>query len=141
MGILKDQDKEKVAKYFDAVKNPVKVVMFTQDFECEYCTMTREMVEDLAGLSNNITSEIHDFVKDPDLAKKYNVDKIPATIVMGDKDYGIRFYGVPAGYEFMTLIETIIDVGKREHGLPANVVSELNKVDQSVRMQVMISPT
>jgi glutaredoxin-like protein len=103
--------------------------------------MTRELVEELAALSEMVDLEIYDFVKDEDKVKTYAIDKIPATIVLGDKDYGIRFYGVPAGYEFMSLIEGIVDVGKRSHGLPDALVKQLQQVDQPVRMQAMVSPT
>ena len=76
-----------------------------------------------------------------DLAKKYGVDKIPAIILVCDRDYGIRFYGVPAGYEFAALVEDIKDVGGRDPGLSKEVMAELAKVDQPVHMQVLISPT
>ncbi|MBN2006626.1 MAG: thioredoxin family protein [Anaerolineae bacterium] len=141
MGMLKDSDKAKVREFFANIEQPVKMVMFTQEIECEYCTMTRELLEELAGLSDKLSLEVYDFVKDEVLAKQYAVDKIPATLLLGDKDYGIRFYGVPAGYEFMTLIEDILDVGKRDPGLPDAIVQALAKVDKPVRMQAMISPT
>ena len=73
--------------------------------------------------------------------KKYGVDKIPATVLVGDKDYGIHFYGVPGGYEFNVLIEDILNIGKRDAELSNDVLAELNKVDQPVHLQVLISPT
>ena len=141
MGILKDEDKQKVVEFFKAMVEPVTAIMFTQEFECEYCVMTRELIEELAELTDKLTVEVHDFVKDDALAKQYNLDKIPAIVLLGDKDYGIRFYGVPAGYEFMSLIEGILDVSKRDHGLPADIVAALEKIDQPVHMQAMITPT
>ena len=30
-----------------------------------------------------------------------------ARFELGEKDYGIRFFGIPSGYEFSTLIEAI----------------------------------
>ena len=141
MGIIKDEDKQQLQKAFGTLEKPVKLVMFTQETECEHCKLTREMIEEVAGLSGKITAEIHDLVKDAELAKKYGVDKIPATVVMGEKDYGIRFFGVPAGYEFTTLIEDILDVSRAKHGLDDKTVAELEKVDQPVHLQVMISPT
>jgi glutaredoxin-like protein len=141
MALLKDEDRQKVRSIFEAVKHPVNLIVFTQPFECEYCQMTRELVQELAALSDRITVDVFDFVDDEAIAKQYNVDKIPATVVRGDKDYGIRFYGVPAGYEFMSLIEAIVDVGKRDHGLPETILALLARVDQPVHMQAMVSPT
>jgi glutaredoxin-like protein len=141
MAVLKEKDKEKVANIFKGIEKDVKVAMFTQEMECPRCEMTRTMLEEVSGLSEKLSLEVHDFVAKADLAKKYGVDKIPATVVSGDKDYGIRFYGVPAGYEFNVLIEDIMDVGKRDPGLSNEVMTELAKVDKPVHMQVLISPT
>jgi glutaredoxin-like protein len=141
MGMLKDRDKKELSKLFGELSGQVKLVMFTQEMECEYCQLTREMVEEIAALSDRISAEVHDFVQDASRAKEFGVDKIPAIVVMGDRDYGIRFYGIPAGYEFSTFIETILDVSRGEPGLPQNVMDELAKVDKPVHMQVMVTPT
>lgn len=141
MGLLKEKDRKHIEGLFKELRDPVKLLMFTQEIECEYCSVTRELVEDVAAVSDKLTAEIRDFVKDAEEAKKYGVDKIPAVVLLGSRDYGIRFYGVPAGYEFTTLIEDIMDVSHDRHGLSDQVVAELAKVDKPVRMQVMISPT
>jgi glutaredoxin-like protein len=141
MALLKDDDRQKIESIFEAVAENVTLVMFTRAHECDYCQTTRELVQELAALNDKVTAEVYDFVADEALAKEYSIDKIPAVVVRGDTDYGIRFYGVPAGYEFMSLIEAIVDVGKRDHGLPANIVAQLARVDQPVRMQAMVSPT
>jgi glutaredoxin-like protein len=140
MGVLKEKDKEKVANIFKGIEKDVKIVMFTQEMECPHCEMTRMMLEEVSDLSDKLSLEVHDFVAEADLAKKYGVDKIPATVILGDKDYGIRFYGVPAGYEFNVLVEDIMDVGKRDPGLSQEVMTELARIDQPVHMQVLISP-
>lgn len=141
MGVLKEKDREKLTQVFKEIEKDVKIVMFTQEMECPHCEMTRVMVEEISGLSDRLSLEVHDFVAEADLAKKYGVDKIPAIMLVGDRDYGIRFYGVPAGYEFNVLIEDIMDAGKRSPGLRKEVMAELAKVDQPVHMQVLISPT
>ena len=141
MGMLKDKDKKKVIDIFKSIEHEVKIIFFTQEMECQYCGTTREILEEISDISDKITLEIYDFVADAELAKKYGVDKIPATVLIGDSDYGIRFYGVPGGYEFNVLVEDIQDIGKRDAGLSKDVIEALNKVDQPVHMQVLISPT
>ena len=141
MAVLKDKDKEKVKEIFKDIDHDVTIVMFTQEIECPHCEMTRTMLEEVSGLSDRISLEVHDFVADKDVAETYGVDKIPATVLVGDKDYGIRFYGVPAGYEFTVLIEEIREVGKRDPGLSKEAMAELGKVDTPVHLQVLISPT
>ncbi|MDP8255251.1 MAG: thioredoxin family protein [Candidatus Alcyoniella australis] len=141
MGLLKDADQAKLRETFSALTNDVRLVMFTQQFECQYCRSTRELLQETAALSERISLEIFDFVADSEQVKLYGIDKAPATVVLGERDYGIRFYGVPSGYEFVTLIEDILDVGGRGHGLPPEVLTVLAKVDKPIRIEVLISPT
>ena len=141
MGVLKEKDREKLINAFKGIEKDVKIVMFTQETECPHCEMTRMMLEEVSGLSDKLSLEVHDFVAEADLAKKYRVDKIPAIVLLGDRDYGIHFYGVPAGYEFNVLIGDIMDVGRRDPGLSKEVMTELARVDKPVHLQVLISPT
>jgi glutaredoxin-like protein len=141
MAIISGKDQKKLKDIFKSLSNDVKMLFFTQEFECEHCKMARSLLEEVSALSEKITLEAHDFVKEAELAKKYGIDKIPATILLGDHDYGIRFYGVPAGYEFTSLVEDIIDISKRDPGLPKELLDELSKADKPVHIEVLISPT
>ena len=141
MGMLKEEDRKKLIDLFKAIKNEVKIIFFTQEMECMYCSATHDVLEEISSISDKVALEAHDFVADAELAKKYGVDKIPATILIGEKDYGIHFYGVPGGYEFNVLIQDILNIGKRDAELSNDVLAELNKVDHHVHLQVLISPT
>jgi len=137
MPVLKEEEREQVGKLLKDLENEVKLVMF-EEAGCEHCRPARELVEELAKLVEKVSAEVHDFRAEADLAKKFGVDKTPALIVMGDADYGIRFYGVPAGHEFATLLQDIRDVARRDPKLADEVREELAKVDKPVKMEVMV---
>jgi glutaredoxin-like protein len=143
MAMISDKDKKAVGDRLAKLTGPVKLVMFTQEMECAYCKETRELVEEVAALSDKITVEVKDFVEEEAEAKKLGVDKIPAVAVFGegDIDYGIRFYGIPAGYEFMSLLESIEIVSKGESGLSANGRERLKGLAKPVHLQVFVTPT
>ncbi len=141
MALLKNKDKEVVKKEFAKLKDNVTLIVFTQELECEYCKETRELVEELAGLSDKIKYEIYNFAIDKEKVSEYGIDKIPAIVVKGARDYGIRFYGIPAGYEFTTLIEDIIDVSNGESGLLNQTKEKIKTVDKPVHIQVFVTPT
>ncbi|MBN2283893.1 MAG: thioredoxin family protein [Deltaproteobacteria bacterium] len=141
MALLKDKDREKLTELLKTLPEAVTLVMFTQEMECQYCEMTRKLLEEVTALSDRLTLEVYDFVKDKDAVSSHGIDKVPATIVMGDRDYGVRFYGVPSGYEFTTLIQDVMDAGRRSPGLSENILSGLRDVDRPVHLQVIISPT
>ena len=91
MSLIPDDKKELLKNDFkEKLVDPVKIVMFTQEMECRYCSDTRNLVQDLATLNDKITAEIHDFVADAAKAKEYGIDKIPAIAIIGKKDYGVQ---------------------------------------------------
>lgn len=141
MPILDEKVTKEVKKRLADLPHPVKIINFTQELECQFCKETRELVEDVAALSDKITLEKYDLVKNQGMAKKFNIDKIPATIVMGEKDYGIRFFGIPSGYEFSTLLEAILMVSRRDSGLAEETRQKLAGLKQNLHLQVFITPT
>jgi glutaredoxin-like protein len=145
MSLLKEEDQKHLQNEFEALTAPVKLVMFTQEMECQYCRETRMISEEVAGLSDKISVEVYDFVADQEIAEQYNIDKIPAIAVVQDgetpKDYGIRLYGIPSGYEFSSLIENIMMVSRGESGLSAETKAWVSSLDEPVHLQVFVTPT
>jgi glutaredoxin-like protein len=141
MAHISKEDQEYLKKEFSKMTNPVKLVFFTQQFECEYCELTHELLNELSGNSDKIKVEIYEFVKDQEKVKQYDIKRIPAIVVEGSKDYGIRFYGVPAGYEFSTLVEDIIDVSNGTTNLSQETKEELKKLTMPVHIQAFVTPT
>jgi glutaredoxin-like protein len=141
MGLLQARDKKVVETEFAKLQEPVKLITFTQEMECQFCQQTRELMEELASLSDKLSVEVYDFVKDKQKALQYNIDKIPAVVVEGKKDYGIRFFGIPSGYEFTTLVEDIINVSIDESGLSEKSKSLVQKIITPIHIQVFVTPT
>lgn len=131
---LEEELKEKLEK-------PVKIVVFTQEMECPYCAQTRSLIEELAALNSKIAVEVYDFLADSAKAKEYGVDKVPAVAIVGEKDYGIRFYGLPYGYEFQTLLDGIISVSKGKTDLSERVREKLKTIKTPVHIQVFVTLT
>ncbi len=145
MALLKEEDRNHLIEEFKSLATPVKIVVFTQAMECQYCKETRMIGEELAALSDKISLEVYDFEKDKEIAETYNIDKIPATIVMAGgeqpRDYGIRYFGIPSGYEFSSLIEDIMMVSSGESGLSAATKDILSTLEKPVHLQVFVTPT
>ncbi len=141
MSLLRENDRAEIIKQFAALDQPVKIINFTQKFECASCQETRELIEELAALSGKLSVEVHDFVENKDQVAQYNIDKIPATVLVGDKDHGIRFYGIPSGYEFATLLEDIVMVSKRDSGLAEDSRKKLAALTTPLHLQVFTTPT
>jgi len=147
MTLISAKDAEQLRNEFKAeLVSPVKILMFTQAVECQFCSETRKIVEEVAALSDQVTAEIYDFESDKAVADQYGIDKIPAIVLLRsesgtDTDYGIRFYGIPSGYEFTSIIEDIIDVSKGESGLQPKSKQAVAKLTEPVHIQVFVTPT
>jgi glutaredoxin-like protein len=139
--ILSDKIKNDLIESFKSLNKPVNLKYFTQENECLYCKETRELLSEVKESSDKIRLEIFDFVKDQSKAESYGVDKIPAIIVMDERDYGIKFYGIPAGYEFGSLVEAIKMVSTGETSLQSETKKFLDKLNKDVHLQVFVTPT
>jgi glutaredoxin-like protein len=140
MALLKDSDKDAIRQQFEQLTGDVKLINFTQELECQYCRETSQIVKEVSQLSDKITAETYNFVSDKEIAEKFNIDKIPATVVMGEEDKGIRFYGIPSGYEFSSLLESIKMVSTGESGLGKTSKEILGKLKEPVHLQVFVTP-
>jgi len=145
MSLLNESIQKQVLQVFNQIKFPVRLLVFSQGeggaLECQMCQDTRQLIEEVAALSDKVSVEVYDFVSDATIAKQYGVDKIPAVVIAGEKDYGIRFYGIPSGYEFSSLIEGILSIGRREPKLNKKTVQEIQRLNRPVHIQVFVTPT
>jgi glutaredoxin-like protein len=141
MAVIKDEDRKHLEKLFGDLHGEVKLVYFTQEIECQYCELTHNLVDELVELSPKLSLDVHDLVKDEQAVKKYGIDKIPALVVEGKEGRPLKFFGIPAGYEFTTLVEDIMEVSKGKPDLPDELASKVAELRNPVHIQVFVSPT
>jgi glutaredoxin-like protein len=140
-------------KLDEEMTETVKIAFFTQEQsllivpnrvpgqECMYCRETRKLLEEVSALTDKIELETFDFVAAKDKAAEYGVDKIPAAVIVGQAGPGPKFYGIPSGYEYTSLIEALIDVSKGSTGLGEKTKAALKSLDKDIHIQVFVTPT
>lgn len=141
MSMLRDEDAIEVRERLKAMPSPVRLVHFTQELNLEYGRETKQLLEELSGLSERLSLEVHNFLLEKDKAAEYGVDRVPATVVCNGKASGIRFYGLPAGYEFASLLDAILMVSQSDSGLSAESREKLAAITQPLHLQVFVTPT
>lgn len=140
MSMIKDNDRKQLQDLLaKRLNQPVTLVMFSSENNCDYCVQTRALLEELAALSDRITVQVHD-LKSP-AAEQYGVTQAPSFALVNGKDYGIRYFGIPAGYEFSALIDDIVDVSNGDSGLQAATKSALAGLQTPLHLQVFVTPT
>jgi len=140
-GIIDEATKLELQSILTALTSPISLLFFTQKNACPVCIQQQKLLEELVSLSDKLKLEIYDFVLHGDEARNYKIDMIPATAVIGKRDYGIRFYGLTAGYEFTSLLETIIMVSTGESGLEPQLEVLVSNINEQVHIQVMVTLT
>jgi len=147
VNFLNESIRTQVQEVFDSqLKHPVGVILFEKIEDCETCADTRQLLEEVAGLSDKISLEVYDLKEKADVASQYHVDKAPEIVFVGKDgdqviDYGVRMAGIPSGHEFSTLIHDLILVSGRDSGLEQKTRDELKKLTKPVHLQVFVTPT
>ena len=151
MALIEPEDQEQVRTLFsEKLTGDVTITYFTQHesplvvpghHECAYCKETRELLEEVTSLSDKLHLTVKDFVGDEKEAEKMGITRIPAYTMQGQNKGKVHFFGIPAGYEFSTLIQSLIDVSTGQTPLSQKTKEALSKVDQDVQVQVFVTPT
>lgn len=142
MSLIPDDQRERIKNELaEKLVSPVRVIMFTQAMECKFCADTKQLIYELAEMNDKIQAEVHDFVADAQLAQQYGVDKIPAIAIRTEKDYRIRFYGFPYGYEFQTLMEALTSVSRGQTNLSEQTKQKLREIKIPINIKVFTTLT
>jgi len=145
MGLISDADKKVIKEeFFSKLTEPVKLMVFTGKEHCQYCDQLKQLVQELAELSDKLSYEFIDFDSEEGRkkAEEYRIDRAPAdSITRNGKDMGVRFFGLPAGHEFGAFLEDIVDVSNAQTDLMPESKEVLAKIDRDVRILVFVTPT
>lgn len=144
--LLNQQVVQQIGEAFAEVDHPVQILFFGSEENCEYCDQTQQLLSEVSEISDKVGLSIYDLKKDAAVAAQYKVDKAPAIVIAskdGDQivDLGVQFSGIPAGYEFSSLISDIIIASKRDSGLSAATREFLKTLTQPLLLQVFVTPT
>jgi alkyl hydroperoxide reductase subunit AhpF len=144
--LLNDEIIKQIKEVFNDLKNPVHLMFFGSKSDCPYCDDTRQLVEEVAAISDLISIAVYDMEADADLAAKYNVDKSPGLVIAAREgeqvtDFGVRLSGIPSGHEFTSLIQDIILVSNRDSGLNPQTRAFLKGLEKPILLQVFVTPT
>jgi alkyl hydroperoxide reductase subunit AhpF len=141
MPFLQAQDEAAVKKEFERIGGPVKLTVFATELGGDSNAQAVALIREVAALSDQLSVTVLNPHIDRDQAAAYGIIESPAVVVEGAQDYGIRFLGIPAGYEFSNLIDSIIAVSTGEAGLTDETKASLAGLTEDVTIKVFATPT
>ena len=140
VSMLSEKDKTYVRKSLAGMKDPVRLVLFSRDGgDCKYCGEVEGLLTDIASADPRVGVEILSLKKDAARAKDLGIDKVPGIALIGKKDYNLRYFGLPSGYDFIPFVETIRAVGNDEPGISRETAAALAKLTKPVQLSVFVT--
>ena len=138
--MLSAKDKAYVRKTLDGMKGEVRLTLFSRDGgECKYCGETEGLLSDIASAAPQVKVEILSLKKDAARARELGIDKVPGIALVGKKDYNLRYFGLPSGYDFIPFVETVRAVGDDNPGVSQESAAMLAKLAKPVQLSVFVT--
>ena len=141
MPVLPPRHREDLKREFrKELKSEITIRLFTQKVspltipgrECRQCPQTQELMEELTSLSPKLHLEVYDFYNHVAEREQYGVERIPAIVMGKNEDSRLKFYGIPMGYEFATIVEDIKTLSRGVSPLSMDTRKQLRKVNQNL---------
>ncbi|MHB1001239.1 MAG: protein disulfide oxidoreductase [Armatimonadota bacterium] len=150
MAMISDHDREFLKnKFTDELKDQVKLIVFLRknrepgdsSLECEFCRETEGLIKEVADISSKISVEFREYSPDDKMITNFGIDKYPAIVLMNNNNAGIKYYGIPGGFEFSSFIEDIIDVSRSTTDLSKKSKDRIHDVSHDIHIKVFVTPT
>jgi len=138
--LASEATRERVQEQLADLANPVRLVVFTRQIgDTHLSERAAELAGGLGELSPKVTAEVYDLDAHEEKAEAYGADRAPAIIVVGEKDHGVRFYGVPGGGELGSLLAAIQVAAARDSGLSEASRKALAGLTRPAHIEVFVT--
>jgi hypothetical protein len=150
MAYLNDQDRAFLQKQLgERLAVDVTLKFFTQSTaglavpgpETEACERTGDVLKELVALSPRLRLASYSVIADRAAAEAHGIARIPAIAPIGAQDYGMRLYGMPVGYGFMSLLEAIFAAATGTPALSPGSLGRVAALAEPLHVQVLSTPT
>jgi len=142
VALLRAEEEAKVRDWFAALEHPVELLVAVGPEETPQAgardvDFGAEMVrvcEGLAELGDGVTCRVEQ--------KPEGFPRFPAVSIRPDgRDAGVRYDGLPWGYELGSLIGAVLEAGRTESSLSAETLERLSSLDRELAIDVFVTPT
>ena len=151
MAFLSDKDREFLKQRFDTeMDHTVRILLFTEVAsglyvpgmrQCESCEDTEALLTEVADISERLELEVYNVKEHPDLVDEWRITATPTIAVCRQEDSGVRFMGLPSGYEFTSFLETVISAGSDTYGLTQASKDRLENLEIDLEIKTFSTPT
>lgn len=140
--LLNDEIRTQVKDILSEMEGKVKLLFFENKDNCDYCSTIEQLLSELTEVTDMVVFEKYD--ADSEKAKEYSIEISPAIVLLTPDgvDKGVRFYGIPSGHEFGTLLQDIISFSKgAKPNLSPESIERLKTIEKPIDIKVFVTPT
>lgn len=141
MTLMDQTTSDEVKKRLDSLEGEVKIIFFKETLLCQTCGPAEDFYRELSSLSPKLKFEVYNRVIDTEKAAAYGVTLTPAAVIEGAKGARVRFYGIPAGYEFVSLLEALKGAVSPSLELQPETLAALAALTKPVNIKVFVTPS
>lgn len=152
MPIISTRQAQQLREQFEAqAREPVTVDLFTRqaapgveaDEIGRACDDARALLREVVALAPAFLTLVeHDLTRDAAEAQALGIERVPAFTLRGHAAGRVRAFGVPARYEFTTLIDDLLDLLAGGHtSLDERSRDALALLRRPTHLQVFVAPT
>jgi len=142
VALLRAEEETKVREWFAELEHPVELLVAIGPEETplagagdvDFGAEIVRVCEGLAELGERLTCRVED---EPD-----GFPRFPAVSIRPDgRDAGVRYDGLPWGYELASLVGAIVEAGRAESSLRPDSLATLAELDRNLALDVFVTPT
>jgi alkyl hydroperoxide reductase subunit AhpF len=142
MAIFRPEDEVRVRELLAALERPVELLVAHGPEETplvgardvDFGAETERVVGELCALSESLSMRVEE--------EPLGFDRYPAVAVRPEgRDAGVRYYGLPWGYELGSLLGAVLEAGRLESSLKASSLERLQDLDRELAIDVFVTPT
>ncbi len=140
---LSDRERQTLREMFRELKYPVFIELFV-DADDEWSRAAEELTTEVVRVMPDLLHAVVRTRREHSLlATLYGVERAPTFILCDHKrdDSGIRFVGLPSGYEFAALIEALLDVSASRVRISDKSLNYIRNLEQEITLEVFVTPT
>lgn len=139
--LLNEDVTKQVKEYLTPMQESVTLVLFTQEGACNTCQETRQLLSEVAALSEKINLVEKDLQEDAKDAETYGITLTPSFVMLNQAgEYqGVKFNGIPAGHEINSFLSALMDMSGIDFGLADTIGARLDALDKPVNIKVFVT--
>lgn len=141
MDAMLARERELIREALRDLPGRVTIRSYTSDVDSWHSRAERLLLESIAAASPQVTLEVLAGRWDARREEEAGISRTPAITLVGARDHGIRYYGLPDGYELPVFLDTIQAVAAARSGLGRLGAERVHTLHEARHLEVFASPT